>query len=328
VIVVRQWEPAGPFEEDLGAAFAKGELALCLALLRNAGFALPISPAAAAGEEPVAWPTVADDERTWIVAYTSFEAMLAASGEVTRDCRIVSVAELAAGWPDLRWGLAVNPGLPVSFFLESGTVARLAVPSLAEDRVAEPGAGPAVVQKLLRPGDLYAYLAEGESRVSGYCHHALDVAHIATPAVLADALGQQAEEGLVTDEGSVNILRWRVAGPNLYRSPYGGTDEETMAAVAGWVIEEPPFIGMGLVPNVDQVIREYRIDGVGLPHGAEIWELTASGVEHRRAVYDGDLERWVLVHVLPSGGAAPPVERPRPGGTTPTSRGYGFGEPG
>ncbi|MFC4584711.1 SseB family protein [Sphaerisporangium corydalis] len=300
---MREWEPSSPFEEGLGSAFAAGDLALCLGMLRSAEFALPIGPAASAGQVPVAWPTVPGEDRTWIAAYTSEPAMRSGVGAVLEH-RIVSMAELAAGWPDLRWGLAVNPGLPVSFLLEPGTVARLAVPSLAQDLLAEPGSGIPVVQKLLRPADLYAFLADGVSRVSGYCHHALDVAHIATPTVLADALGHTEQEGVVTEEGSVNILRWRVAGPHLYRTPYGGTDEETMAAVAGWVIEEPPFVGMGLVPNVDQLIREYKVDGVGLPHGAEIRELTASGVERRRAVYDGDLERWMLVQVLPYGEAA------------------------
>ncbi len=304
MIVVREWEPASPFEDGLRSAFEAGDLVRCLVMLRHAEFALPISPAAAAGREPVAWPTLAEDGRTWIAAYTSEQAMRAAVGDVTGHYRVVSLVELAAGWPDTRWGLAVNPGLPVGFSLESGTVARLAVPSLVEDRIAEPASGTPVVQKLLRPVDLHTYLAEGESRVSGYCHHALDVAHIATPSVLAGALGRQAEEGVVTDEGSVNILRWRTAGLNLYRTPYGGVDEETMAAVAGWVIEEPPFVGMGLAPDVDRVIREYKIDGVGLPHGAEIVELTVSGVEHRRAIYDGDLERWMLVAVLPPGGPA------------------------
>lgn len=299
MIGVGDWNPAGPFEVVLGSAFAAGELAACLSLLRAADFALPISPAAAVGHQPVAWPTITGEGRTWIVAYTSAQAMRAGSRGLTSHHRVVSMAELAAGWPDLHWGLAVNPGLPVRFLLESGTVARLAVPSLAEDHIAEPGPSAPVLQKLLKPADLYAYLAEGESRVSGYCHHALDVAYIATPRVLADALGRSAEEGVVTGDGSVNILRWHAAGLNLYRTPYGGTDEETMTAVAGWVIEEPPFVGMGLVPNVDQVIREYKADSVGLPHGAEIWELTSDGVEHRRAMYDGDLERWLLLRREP-----------------------------
>ncbi|GGO77442.1 SseB family protein [Nonomuraea cavernae] len=288
------WGARSPFEEELEAAHAAGDLARCLSLLREADFALPISAEAAAGLERPAWATVTDDERTWVAAFTSVEAMRAVTGVTTY--RVTSLAELAAGWPDPHWGLAVNPGLPVAFPLESGTVARLAVPSMAQDLVLDPGSGLPVVQKLLRPSAIHALLVDGEARVSGYCHHALDVAHIATPSVLAEALG---EPDVVTDDGSVNILRWHAAGPALYRTPYGGVDEDTMAAVAGWVVEEPPFIGLGLVPNVNQVIREYKIDGVGLTHGAVIVELTPEGVERRRAVYDGDAGRWLLVHVVP-----------------------------
>jgi hypothetical protein len=54
------------------------------------------------------------------------------------------------------------------------------------------------------------------------------------------------------------------------------------------VVEEPPFAGMGLGRNPDRVVREYKVDGVGLPHGAELWELAVDGTEHRRAVLDGD----------------------------------------
>ncbi|WP_433247204.1 SseB family protein [Streptosporangium sp. CA-135522] len=295
-----EWQPANVFEERLGEALAVGDLVFCLGLLRHAEFVLPITTAAAAGHEPVVWPIEADDERTWLMVYTSIEAMRAGTGGAFQHGRVASLPELAAAWPDLRWGLAINPGLPVHFFLEPGAVARLAVPSLVQDREVEPESGVAIVQKLLRPRDVHAYLADGEFRVSGYCHHALDVAHIATPTVLADALGQSAEE-MVTEEGSVVILRWYAVGPDLYRTPYGGVDEETMTAVAGWVIEEPPFIGMGLVPNVGQLIREYKVDGVELPYGAEIYELTIEGVERRRAMYDGDLGRWRVVHDAPVG---------------------------
>ncbi|WP_406318562.1 SseB family protein [Streptosporangium sp. NBC_01639] len=288
--------PFSQFEERLWAAFEAGQTALCLSLLRDADFVLPITRAAAQGAERVAWATAADAERTWLLAYTSAETMALATGGVTEHYRIASMVELAAGWPDPRWGLAINPGLPVGFFLESGTVARLAVPTLAQDLALAPEAGVPVLQKLLRPADIHDLFSGGEPRVSGYCHHALDVSHIATPAVLADALGQP---DLLTDDGGLNLLRWRPAGLGLYRTPYGGVDEARRAAVAGWVVEEPPFVGLGLVSNVDQLIREYKVYGVGLTHGAEIWELTAAGTEHRRAFYHGDLRRWLLVGVRP-----------------------------
>ncbi|MET8870185.1 SseB family protein [Nonomuraea sp. NPDC004580] len=284
--------PAGPFEEQLWAAYQDGQQALCLSLLREADLALPITAAAAAGAEPPAWATAADAERTWMIAFTSVEGMTRATGGAATHYRVASMTELAAVWPDLRWGLAINPGLPASFMLEAGTVARLAVPTLTQDLLLAPGSGVPVMQKLLAAADIPALLDTPEPRVSGYCHHALDVSHIATPAVLAAALGQ---EELITESGSLNMLRWRPVGLELYRTPYGGTDEEGRQAVAGWVVEEPPFVGMGLVPNVHSIVREYKVYGVGLPHGAQIWELTSAGTEHRRAVYHGDLRRWYLV---------------------------------
>ncbi|TMR14396.1 SseB family protein [Nonomuraea turkmeniaca] len=291
-MTLTHYRPATPFEERLWAAHQDGHDALCLSLLRDADLALPITAAAAAGTEAPTWATAADAERTWLLAFTSVAAMRLATGGGAEYCRVVTLVELAAGWPDLRWGLAINPGLAAAFMLESGTVARLAVPTLAHDLMLDPASGVPAVQKLLSPADVHDLLAEGEPRVSGYCHHALDVSHIATPAVLAAALGQP---DMLTANGSLNLLRWRPAGLGLYRTPYGGTDEEGRAAVAGWVVEEPPFVGMGLVPSVDHVIREYKVYGVGLPHGAEIWELTSGGTEHRRAIYHGDLRRWLLV---------------------------------
>ncbi|GII78356.1 hypothetical protein Sru01_33380 [Sphaerisporangium rufum] len=325
---MRAWEPEGPFEERLSAAFAAGDTTLCLALLAHADLAVPVTPAAAAGREPAGWPVAADDERTWILAYTSVPAMRAATGG-TEHFRPMSLAEMAACWPDPRWGLAVNAGLPAHFFLAPGAVARLAVPTLAQDRAAAPDSGVPVLQKLLRRADLRAFLGAGETRVSGYCHHALDVAHIATPAVLADTAGRPDCAELLSDHGSVFILRWYAVGLNLYPTPYGGVDEAGRAAVDGWVVEEPPFTGLGLAPHPDRLVREYKPAAVGLPHGSEIWELADDGTERRRAFYDGDTGRWMLVRRA----AAPVTGDGLPGGAdvpgTPVATGTppaGFGQ--
>ncbi|MEV3984472.1 SseB family protein [Nonomuraea sp. NPDC049758] len=280
------------FEERLQEAHGRHDLTTCLALLRHADFACPVSDAAARGEEAVAWPTYAGADRVWVTVFTSEEAMREATGGAARHFRVLSLVELAAGWPDPRWGLAVNPGLEPAFLLESGTVARLAVPTLEQDLVAEPGHGVPIVQKLLQVAQIQELLDNERPRVSGYCHHALDVEHIATPSVLADALLQ---EDALTAEGAVNLLRWPAVGVELYRTPYGGVDERGRTAMAGWVIEEPPFAGMGLVPNAAETIREYKIDGVGLPHGAEIVELGSDGEERVQARYDADLGRWLMV---------------------------------
>jgi len=102
----------------------------------------------------------------------------------------------------------------------------------------------------------------------------------------------------------VHLLRWPAVGPELYLSPYGGTDDETRDAVAGWLVEEPPFVGTGFAPQVDQLVREYLVRGVVLPHGAELWELDGQGLFSRHAIWDGDRETWVLLVAAAGGGAA------------------------
>lgn len=293
---MQKWNPASEFEEDLLAAHLAGDAATCLRLLRETEFALPISAAAAAGDEPPRWTTVAREDRNWLLAYTSVEAMTAGTDGEATHCRIMTLVELAAGWPDPEWGLAVNPGLPPQVLLESGTVARLAAPTLAEDRVAFPDDPPPLVQKVLPTADMSAMFSARDGRISGYVHLLADVAHIGSPNVLLDALSRSADEAeLLDDSGSVFLLRWPAIGPDLYRSPYGGTTERACAAIGGWVIEEPPFVGTGFVPNVDQVIREFKVDGIGLPHRCEIVELDIEGVETRRAVWDGDRSTWMLI---------------------------------
>lgn len=278
---------ASTFEEELERAHARGDRDTCLAMLRTAELVCPISDEAAAGEAPVAWPTFDDAGRTWLAVFTSPEAM----GEVAGHFRVVTLAGLAAGWPDPFLGLAVNPGLPVCFYLDPATVARLAVPTLREDLAREPGYRVPIMQKLLRPYDILELLSTPEPRVSGYCHHAPDVVHLTTPAALVEAL---VRDEALTRDGTVNILRWPAVGLSLYRTPYGGTDEESMTAVAGWVIEEPPFVGMGFVPNASQTIREYKVDGILLPYGSEIVELGADGEERLRARYDADRGKWLV----------------------------------
>jgi hypothetical protein len=296
---MQPWHPASPFEEALHQSLTAGEGARVLEQLRSAELAFPLTAAAFAGEEPPSWPTTTADERTWIVAYTSTEAMRIATDQAFQHARVSSLAELAVGWPDHSWALAVNPGLPIQVLLDPATVARVAAPSLLEDREAEPTARTPLLQKLLRPTDIQELL-RGATRVSGYCHQLMDVAHIATPTVLAEALVAEDEiPYYITAEGAVNMLRWPAFGLELYHSPYGGIDDASRAAVEGWLIEEPPFVGLGFAPNRDQLIREYKIEGVGLPHGAEIWELTEEGVEHRHAVLDTDLGQWLLVPAEP-----------------------------
>lgn len=293
---MQAWRPDNPFEERLLQASTAGDAGAAAALLQGARLCLPLTAAASVGAESPAWPIVSAADRTWIIAYTSIESMHVGSGGALERARASSLVELAAGWPDHSWRLVINPGLPTQVTLDAATVARLAAPSLLEDRDAEPTARTPMMQKLLRHADVHETLQFGVTRVSGYCHQIVDVAHIAAPEILVEALGRKDEMAeLITDEGSVNLLRWPAVGLELYRNAVGGVDEASRAAVNGWLIEEPPFVGLGFAPNANQVIREYKVDGVGLPHGAEICELTAAGATEPRALLDVDLGQWLLL---------------------------------
>jgi len=289
------WEPTGPFEEQLWTAYQVHDSGTCLALLRTTELALPISAEAAAGNEAPRWATAVREDGTWVMAYTSAESMRTGTDGQASFCRITSLVELAAGWPDPQWGLAINPGMPMQILLEARTIARVAAPSMALEQLMSPAQSPPLVQKLLPPAKIAGRFAQRDNRVSGYVHLLTDVKHIGSPNVLLDALGRTADEReLIDDDGSVFVLRWPAIGPDLYRSPYGGTTEAARAAMDGWVIEEPPFVGTGFVPNIDQVIREFKVDGIGLPHRAEVVEITLQGSETRRAVWDGDRGTWML----------------------------------
>jgi len=293
---VQAWRPADSFEERLLQASTAGDAAAAAAVLQGAQLCLPLTAAAAVGDEAPVWPTVSAAERTWIIAYTSIESMHRGSDGALEHARATSLPELAARWPDQRWALVINPGLPGQVTLDAAALARIAAPSLLEDRDARPTSRTPMMQKLLRHVDVHQLLQFGVTRVSGYCHQLVDVAHITAPKALVAALGRKDEMAeLLTDQGSVNLLRWPAVGLELYRNAFGGIDEASRAAVNGWLIEEPPFVGLGFTPSADEVVREYKVDGVGLPHGAEICELTAAGTTESRAVLDVDLGQWLLL---------------------------------
>lgn len=162
------WRPVDRLEETLQQAKTADEVQQALAMLREAELALPLTEAAFNGTEPPRWPTTtAPDGRTWVLAYTSVESMRLSTEEKFQHARVSSLPELAAGWPDPAWGLALNPGLPIQLTIEPGQLARLAAPSLLEDREAEPAARMPLMQKLLRPSDIQELL-DGAMRVSGY----------------------------------------------------------------------------------------------------------------------------------------------------------------
>ncbi|WP_082556504.1 SseB family protein [Modestobacter sp. Leaf380] len=312
--------PEPTLEEQLGELWAAGDRVSCLQLLRGAELALPVTEAAAEGREPAAWATVAGPDRTWVLAFTSVEAMVEATGGAATRARVLGFAELAAGWPDPRWGLAVDPGRRTPFSLESGALARLAAPTLVEDRLREPDTLPTLVQRPISADELFELINTRSGRVSGYVHNLHDAAHLSTPEALLGAVGLRDRAGeLLAEDGTLLVLRWPVLEPEAHRTPLGGTDDERRDAVGGWVVEEEPFTGLGFTADVDSLVREYRVHGLLLPHAAEVWEMAPDGTERRRAQWDGDAGRWLwAVRVDPDAAPEGPTpDGPAPDGTAP-----------
>lgn len=269
-------EPVSTEQLLTAAASDPDAVSAALAALRDADLVVPVPPVT-----PLAWATVTVSGQTWLPAFTSVEAVSrSGAAEATRP---IAFRQLAAFWPDPRWGLAVDPGLPSQFLLDAGAVVRLARDS------AESG----VLQKVVSLDQVTAYLGGESLDISGFAHRMDDADLPESPGALLEALGLPVS--LCDEDGGLYLLRWFAMGSSLYRIPYGGVDEAAAEALSGWVVEPPPFRGTGFVAGPALVIREYKMDGVLPPHGSEIYHLPVDGPEQRIAVFDADHRRWLMV---------------------------------
>ena len=155
-----------------------------------------------------------------------------------------------------------------------------------------------IMQKLIGIDELFKIFTDPVTAVSGYCHQLAHVLDVPTPSTLVEALGVVNPAEYIFDNGSLNLLRWPGVGSDLYRIPLGGKNAIECAAVEGWVVEEEPFVGLGFAPNPNSTIVEYKVSGLELPYGAEVWEFDREGQEHHRATYSADAKNWFLVRRL------------------------------
>ncbi|WP_309223142.1 SseB family protein [Micromonospora sp. CP22] len=319
------FEPANEVEEDLYGAASAGSTDTFLSTLLLARVLMPVAADSAPGSRPgepgFVWPTVQLDGQTYVVAYTSPQR-LADHTDPAAETVQVRFVQLIRRWPDLSWSFAVNPGTPVGAKLPGEQIVGLAnwaaelglgddvegepeptvttpAPASSPRQAAPAGdlARPIVMQKAIAPSQLGYYLERGYDRVSGFVHRASELAHLTTPAALYRALGlNHPDSPFAPDAEQIYVLRWPAYRPSLYRIPYGGQNEAAMRAMEGWVIERPPFRGNGFAPGEgSDVLAEFKVDSVRLPHGAQLVRIDASGTERLIAVLDTDTLSWQQV---------------------------------
>ncbi|MFV2108747.1 SseB family protein [Micromonospora sp. LOL_015] len=321
------FEPANDVERDLVAAAGGGGSNSFLSTLLLAKVLLPVSESSVAGSRPgdegFTWRTETAADGTFVVVFTSPER-IAEHFDTPVETVEVKFVQLIRRWPDPQWSFVINPGTPVGAKLPGTEIVGLAswaaevglgVEEVDVEQPAEPRPGasaapkpavssgpdvpgqPTTMQKTVAASQVGYYLDRGYDRVSGFVHRAAEVAHLDTPAKLYAALGLgYAGSPFAPDADEIFVLRWPAYRPSLYRIPYGGQNENAMRAMEGWVIERPPFRGNGFAPGESSdVVAEFKVDGIRLPHGSQLWRLGADGTGTLVARLDADETAWQRV---------------------------------
>ncbi|MBQ0902638.1 SseB family protein [Micromonospora sp. U21] len=120
-----EWEPATEAEVAMRDALRANDQELYFRLLSRTDLLLPVSAPAPSGQAPPGWGTWTTGGRTHVLAFTSAAALRTCLGEHSGSNRRIPFTDLAVGWPNHEWWLAVNPGLPVEGYLPAWFVAQL-----------------------------------------------------------------------------------------------------------------------------------------------------------------------------------------------------------
>jgi hypothetical protein len=303
--------PANEVERDLIRAVDGGSTDSFLSTLLLATVLVPVAPnsrpGSAPGESGFAFRTEETDGERFLVVFTSRDRL----GEhFTEPARTVAVrfVDLIRNWPDPAWSFAVNPTSVIgarypgpqvialaSWAVEAGLGGDPAdAPAAVAQRPTEPSAPLTMMQKAVPAEQVDYYLERGYDRVAGFVHRAGEVEHLKSPGELFAALGLVYDGSpYQPDAKEAYVLRWPAHRPSLYRIPYGGQSEQALRAMDGWVIERAPFRGNGFAPGEGKdVIAEFKVDSVRLPHGAELWRMDADGDTQLVATFDCDAPVW------------------------------------
>jgi hypothetical protein len=109
------WAPDNEIERILGEAIGAGDAERYTRLLAGAPLYLPAFPDSPDGQRLV---THVRDGRTYVVVYTSPEALWRAADGRIAGWRMTGLVEVVAGRPDPAWGVTVSPTTPIGTYLD------------------------------------------------------------------------------------------------------------------------------------------------------------------------------------------------------------------
>jgi hypothetical protein len=239
-VAVTEWEPATEAEVAMRDALRANDQELYFRLLSRTDLLLPVSTPAPSGQA-AGWGTWTTGGRTHVLAFTSASALRACLGEHAGTTRRVPFADLALGWPNHEWWLAVNPGLPVEGYLPSWFVSQL-----SRGDVRLPGRAMGARARLERAETLArsrgATTGRDASPAAGFVPPSPPVADPASP-------GRPGPRGATPPVGPPPVIPTRSSGPG---DPPRRSGAEDMPAAGPRQPADPPRPtrpGTGAVPG-------------------------------------------------------------------------------
>ncbi|MFI0407934.1 TY-Chap domain-containing protein [Actinomadura sp. 3N508] len=333
--------PDGPstfgLETALAEARERGDQHGYLDLLARAVLYLPAPGDAGAADHQFATARFGDG--TFVLAFTSPEAMDHSLQGQAAHHREASLAELARGWPHPEWRLAINPGLPSASYLDASSLLEPAEPARSQAVGSEAPSEPS-------PGDSGAVLTAprppeslspppAEPRVPSGVPEASEAltSPLGAPAP-QDAVPTTRERRPANRAPEVVIMQKAVRPEHVRHYLDGGYDlvaghVHRVEDVAAMTTPEALVNGLGLLyegspftPADEEIFlirwpaakpalfrqSQAPVDGAGVPgFRIESQRLPhgaglyrlAAGTESLVASYDADLRRWLVK--LPGG---------------------------
>jgi len=139
--VADAWRPANDLEHRMRDAVQAGDQETFFRVLAQAELVVPVPSdlvdEVLAGRAQPPWPSRRERERVHVLAFTSAAAMRESLGSAHRHFVTLRFPDVAAAWPDARWWLLVDAGLPIEARLPSWFLTQL-----VEGDPRPPSAGP------------------------------------------------------------------------------------------------------------------------------------------------------------------------------------------